>query len=205
MTRVDLQCRCGTMRGVADDVRAEGGNRIVCYCDDCQAFARFLTLQGGPRDLLDPCGGTEIVQLTPAQVTITKGADRLRLMRLSQRGLMRWFAGCCRSPVANTAAVASLPFVGLARSFMAAADPALDDVLGPVLARVHTRFATKPLPHESPKVPLGLIARSVRLLGGAWLRGQQRPSPFFEASTGAPVILPQVLTPAERDQLRLKE
>jgi hypothetical protein len=190
------------MRGVADDVRPEGGNHIVCYCDDCQAFAQFLMRQGGPNDLLDAYGGSEIFQMTPSQIALTAGEDKLRVMRLSQKGLMRWFAGCCRTPIGNTASRASVPFVGLLRSFMAPADRPLDDVLGPVLGYIQTRFATKPPPHASSKLPLGLIGRSIGLMAGAWIRGKSRPSPFFDASSGAPVILPQVLTPAERDQLR---
>lgn len=202
MTQVELQCRCGGMRGVADDVRPEGGNRIVCYCDDCQAFAQFLMRQGGPRDLLDDYGGTEIVQVTPAQVTLSKGHDQLRLLRLTRKGLLRWFAGCCRTPIANTAALASVPFVGLLRGFMAPPERPLDEVLGPVNGFIHTRFATGTPPRASAKVPLDVIARAARTLAGAWVRGKQRPSPFFDASNGMPVILPQVLTPAERDQLR---
>ena len=41
-TQVSLKCRCGTLRGVATDVSPATGNRVVCHCDDCQAFARFL-------------------------------------------------------------------------------------------------------------------------------------------------------------------
>jgi Family of unknown function (DUF6151) len=37
-----LRCRRGRMRGVASDVSPSTGFRFVCYCKDCQAFARFL-------------------------------------------------------------------------------------------------------------------------------------------------------------------
>jgi hypothetical protein len=118
---------------------------------------------------------------------------------------MRWFAGCCRTPVGNTASSARVPFVGVPHSFIDRGDSgrSLDDALGPIIGYANARFATGSLPTDAhPKVPLRLIARGVRLLAAAWLAGKSRPSPFFDASTRAPVVLPQVLTPAERDQLR---
>src|SRR5262249_49832287 len=56
-----LRCRCGRVRGVASDVSSSSGFRFVCYCEDCQAFARFLERP----DVLDPAGGTDIFQSFP--------------------------------------------------------------------------------------------------------------------------------------------
>jgi hypothetical protein len=39
---VPLRCRCGHVRGTAREVSPSTGFRFVCYCTDCQAFARFL-------------------------------------------------------------------------------------------------------------------------------------------------------------------
>jgi hypothetical protein len=39
---VPLRCRCGHVRGVEIRVSPSSGLRLVCYCKDCQAFARFL-------------------------------------------------------------------------------------------------------------------------------------------------------------------
>jgi hypothetical protein len=54
-----LGCRCGHVRGVANDVTPNSGFRFICYCWDCQAFARFL----GRPDVLDQAGGTDIFQM----------------------------------------------------------------------------------------------------------------------------------------------
>jgi hypothetical protein len=37
----------------------------------------------------------------------------LRLMRLSEKGLLRWYAGCCDTPLFNTMATPKVPFVGV--------------------------------------------------------------------------------------------
>ena len=64
-------------------VSPSAGFRFVCYCKDCQAFARFLKRP----DILDAGGGTDIFQLPPSQVTFIAGLDALRCVRLSQQSL----------------------------------------------------------------------------------------------------------------------
>ena len=64
-----LRCQCGRMRGVARNVSPSTGFRFVCYCGDCQAFARFLDRA----DVLDPAGGTDIFHLPPARVKTHRG------------------------------------------------------------------------------------------------------------------------------------
>ena len=65
---------------MAHEVSPGAGNHAVCYCDDCQAFAHFL---GRAADILDPHGGTEIFQMSPARIALTAGTERLACMRLS--------------------------------------------------------------------------------------------------------------------------
>jgi hypothetical protein len=36
---VPLRCRSGRVRGIAREVSASNGFRLVCYCNDCQTFA----------------------------------------------------------------------------------------------------------------------------------------------------------------------
>ena len=57
----------GRMRGVARNVSPSTGLRFVCYCKDCQAFARFLDRA----DVLDPAGGTDIFHMAPGRVKLT--------------------------------------------------------------------------------------------------------------------------------------
>jgi hypothetical protein len=181
-------------------VSRERGNRLVCYCDDCQAYARHL----GGDGIVDAQGGTDIFQLTPAQIRLAADREPLRCLRLTEKGLLRWYAGCCRTPVANTLASPRVPFAGLVHTFMDfASGTSRDEVLGPPLARIHGRFVASGVPPGAhATAPPWLVLRSARLLLGAWIRGKSRPHPFFDATTGAPVVAPQVLTPAQREELR---
>ena len=38
-TDIPIRCECGSLRAVAHDVTRAGSNRVICYCDDCQASA----------------------------------------------------------------------------------------------------------------------------------------------------------------------
>lgn len=171
---------------------------MVCHCDDCQAYVQFLERS----DLLDGHGGTEIVQLTPAQLTLTEGLHQLRCMRLSPKGLLRWYAGCCSTPIANTVASHKVPFAGLLAVFIAPAARAdVEAALGPVIVRAFGKFARGGMPPGGhAKAPFSYIVRSLGLIGKAWLAGRHTPSPFFSA-TGQPVLEPRVLSREERAQL----
>lgn len=116
------------MHGVASNVSPSSGFRFVCYCNDCQAYARFLDRP----DVLDPAGGTDIFHMPPAHVKFTAGTDALRCLRFSSR-VLRWYTDCCRTPVANTAAWPGFPVVGIVHCFMdhAADGRAGDEALGP--------------------------------------------------------------------------
>jgi hypothetical protein len=198
--QLPLRCRCGLVRGTATDVSPRTGTRLFCYCDDCQAYARFLARQ----DVLDAHGGTEIFHLTPSQIAITEGEEHLRCLRLSPKGMLRWFAGCCNTPIGNTIS-ARLPFVGLVDCFIdhAADGRSRDEALGPPV-RIHGRFARGGGGPDGthPSASMGLLARSVGHLVRAWLAGKGRPSPFFDDTTGVPCVAPRVLTPTEREGLR---
>jgi hypothetical protein len=76
-----LRCRCTRVRGVASKVAPSAGFRFVCYCRDCQAFARFLERP----DVLDPAGGTDIFQMPPGRVKFVAGADAVRCLRFSSK------------------------------------------------------------------------------------------------------------------------
>jgi hypothetical protein len=198
-TDVELECACGKLRGRALGVSASGGTRVVCYCDDCQAFARFL----GGRDILDERGGTDLFQMAPSRVQLTSGADALGCVRLSSKGMHRWYCTECKTPVGNTMGP-RVPFVGMIHSIMRVdrSGRSRDDVLGPPVARVNTESATPGAPVPSTaSATLRAILRSVRLLAGWWLTRSGFPSPFFDEATKAPRVEPRILSEEERKAL----
>lgn len=193
---VPLRCRCGHIRGLAVGVGHEVGTRLVCYCDDCQRYARALGTDG----VLDRFGGTDIFQTTPARLRITEGTDEIRCLRLSEKGLIRWYSGCCKVPLVNTVASPKVPFVGVVHTFMdhASDGRTRDEALGPPRAFVQGKFAIGGVPPQAHRTaPLSLILRSIRVLLLGWVRGEHRPSPFFDAKSGAPIVVPSILTEGE--------
>jgi len=192
MVDIPMRCRCGHVRGVARAVSPSAGFRFVCYCKDCQAFARFLERP----DILDAGGGTDIFQLPPGQVTFTAGLDALRCVRLSGK-VLRWFAECCRTPIANTAADPRFPVVALIHSITdcTADERSRDALFGPPLCRIYEHSAIGPLLSNAPPPSLRVFAYRATKVVGWWMRGLARPNPFFEDRTKAPRSVPQLLLP----------
>src|SRR5215475_11918108 len=151
-----LRCRCGRVRGVAKEVAPDTGFRFVCYCRDCQAFARFLERP----DVLDTAGGTDIFHMPTGRVKLTAGTDAVSCLQFSSK-VFRWHTDCCRTPIGNTAGP-RFPVVGLIHSFMShdADGRSRDEVLGAPLCRIFERSAVGPLPPNAPPPhSLRLVAR----------------------------------------------
>jgi hypothetical protein len=183
-----LQCRCGTVQGLVSEPR--GANRVVCYCKDCQAFAHFLGRAG---EVLDERGGSDVIQVLPKNVTFTRGIESLACMRLTEKGLVRWYARCCNTPIGNTLATPKLSFVGLVHSCLA---KPLDDAFGPVRVWVNTGSAKG---NPKPKaVGVGAMIRwFITTPLKARFNGDYKHTPFFRADTGAPIVNPRVLSSGE--------
>jgi len=178
------------------------GHRLVCYCSDCQAFARYL---GRADEVLDAHGGTDIYQTSPGRLRIEQGLERLACVRLTENGVLRWYADCCRTPVGNTLADLRIPFVGLIHRFVVPGNASLDELWGPVRSRVFVRDAIGDRTaldgtNTSEGTPPGAIWSFLKLLVGARLSGTHRPSPFVNED-GSRRVEPAVLDPTERARL----
>jgi hypothetical protein len=188
----DLRCRCGEVEGHLDNPARETVNRLVCYCDDCQAYAHYL----GRAELLDAHGGSDIVQVAPASVSYTRGTDRIVGLRLKPKGLYRWYASCCKTPLGNTIGTA-IPFVGIvAQAFRT------PDVFGPPVGGILGKYAIGAPPPGTTKPDIRILARAIRKVIGWKLRGQTWPHPFFDRATRAPRYPITVLSHDEREALR---
>ncbi|WP_321397637.1 DUF6151 family protein [Emcibacter sp.] len=189
MTDISLSCECGKTQGIARGISPDSGTRVVCYCDDCQAFARHL---GREDSVLDPWGGTDIFQTAPAHIAITEGREYIRCLKLTPKGPYRWYAGCCNTPIANTGS-ASLPFAGMITAFMEI--PADEErILGPVGWYLQGKYATKPLPPGRKIVgfPLSLLVQLFWNILVWKLKGLGKPTPFFDED-GTPVTEPELV------------
>lgn len=185
-TDVPLRCACGALRGVLRSVTPRSGNRCICYCDDCQAFAHFL---GRADSILDAHGGTEVFQTSPARLEILAGREHLACMQLrAGSSLLRWYAGCCRTPIGNTPADWRIPFVGVIHGCMDLASA--DTLLGPIRGGFFREFARGDRSALPPTRFVRQILRLGRIVLGARLRGDQRRSPFFRAD-GKPSAAPR--------------
>jgi hypothetical protein len=196
---LELACRCGEVRGRLRDAVPNKVNRVVCYCDDCQAFLHHL----GRADLLDEHGGTEVIQVAPAALVFERGTEKIAGVRLRPKGLYRWYAGCCKTPLGNTLTPA-IPFVGIPHELFRGAPDARrrDEVFGKTRGGILDKFAIGRPPKTSPLTNARMIAGVVRLLLGWKLGGRAWPHPFFDRATGAPIRSLPTLTKEERDALR---
>jgi hypothetical protein len=192
MTMHSIQCQCGAVRG---QLEGKGvSNRVVCFCTDCRAFARFL----GRADVLDGQGGTEIVQLAQPRLRFLQGADRLAAVRLNEKGMIRWYASCCKTPIGNTMADPKMSFVGMIHSSLDRAN--MDRDFGTTIAMVGTDTALgdpKPAQRGLP----GVIARFIWIVLTTRLSGRYKKSQLFDGA-GSPIVAPTILAPLELERLK---
>jgi hypothetical protein len=146
--------------------------------------------------MLDDAGGTAIVAARPSDVRFTQGADRLACASFSKKGLLRWYASCCRTPMGNTVRDPKQHFVGFARM---ALDPApLPGESGPPATRLFTPSATRKVASTPVAMALSVVGIAARMaaarFGGRWKR-----NPYFaDAERATPLRTPQVVDRATR-------
>lgn len=182
-----IQCQCGTLRGELEGTGTH--NRVICYCADCSAFARFLDKTS---EALDHRGGTEIIQVAQSRLRFLQGEDRLAAIRLSDNGMIRWYASCCGTPIGNTLANPGLSFIGLIHTCLDRAR--LDEDFGSHTVAVNTATATAGPALQQRGLP-GFVARLIWIIASSRLGGGYKKSPLFTAA-GLPRVTPKIL-PAE--------
>jgi hypothetical protein len=113
-------------------------------------------------------------------VRFTLGTQALACLSLSPRGLLRWYAKCCSTPIANTPRDWKLAYVRLVHTCLRQAD-SFDRSFPAVQMHVNTKSAKGKPPRGSG---LGGMARFIGLvlrLTGSRLRGNYKDTPFFDA------------------------
>jgi hypothetical protein len=164
------QCRCGAV-----EVGAWGEPIAVaaCYCDDCQTAAERLAAAADSAPAASADGGTEFMLFRRDRIACTRGADRLRAMKLSDGSkTRRMIAGCCATPMC-LAFDDQRPWASAFRASFGADAP-------PVEMRICTRFRKSTVKAEDgvPSQPGYPPAMFLRILA-AW------PLMLFSRPVGA--------------------
>ena len=189
---LEFRCGCGSLRGTLHDASPGSGHHIACYCKDCRAVVAHFKQQDR---FLDSAGGTELFQTSPARVSFDSGAENLACLRQTPKGVLRWYASCCDTPMFNTVPSAGLPFAALLTANLTEGSAPL----GPIKARVNTGAPTGPVPE--PNGTFAAFRAVAGLMFGllvAKLSGDHKRSPFFDQTTGQPIAEPRTLTKEER-------
>ena len=147
--------------------------------------------------MLNGLGGTEIVATLPKHVHFTQGLEALACMSLSDRGLLRWYASCCNTPIANTPRDFKTPYVGLIHSCLAKDAPSLDDSFGPVRMVLQTK-SVKGKVKSTPVSNVVTLLKIMKAVVATRISGNYKLNPFFVEDSGTPIRQPRVLTKAER-------
>ncbi|MEJ6391397.1 DUF6151 family protein [Gymnodinialimonas ulvae] len=166
----------------------KSGTHLTCHCRDCRAFQVAVG-----RDDPGATNGVHIVQIAPAGMEVTQGAEHLAALRLSPRGPLRFYAACCGSPVATTPSKLALPFAGVLAEMIED-----QSALGRVRAQVNITGPDGRVTHKR----MGRVVRALFAnAGAALLNGDRKKTPFFDAETGKPVVVPVLLDKGRKAEI----
>jgi hypothetical protein len=196
VAELDFTCTCGAVTGKLIEPGPTVGDHLMCHCTDCQNFARYL---GAADRVLQAHGGTELYQGRCATMRLTKGAEKLACLHLTDKPTLRWYTTCCRTPMFNTFAHGRVPYI---TTFMANCDPAqAKAALGPIIGHLSLPESVEGLPRMSfGKLMRRFFGRMVKDV----LTGDRKRTALFDPKTFAPISAPYRLTDDERRALGLR-
>ena len=120
-------------------------------------------------------------------------------MSLSEKGILRWYAACCRTPLGNTPRSAKVAYVGMVSACFEAGADGVDAVLGP---RDRVVLNGGSATCKVRATPIAFLLGGMRIGAGilaARFRAEAA-SPFFD-SDGRRLREPQVLDGDQRAAL----
>jgi hypothetical protein len=150
---------------------------------------------GQESETLDAQGGSDIMQTLPKNVIFTQGTDALACMRLTEKGMVRWYAGCCKTPIGNTLENYKISFIGLLHNCLETPEHSLQNSFGAIRTYVNPGGA---IGEPKPKAAgMGTtIWWFVTTILRARVNGDYKRTPFFK--DGLPIASPRVISSAER-------
>ncbi|MFT5045171.1 MAG: hypothetical protein ACI8UP_002142 [Porticoccaceae bacterium] len=228
-SKLFVSCHCGQFKALVPIDEQGKPTRLKCYCVDCPTYARHLNQA---EVQLDDNGGTDILQISPAQFSITAGEERLGNLMLSPKGIYRWHTSCCQTPICNTPTKAEMPYVGLLLNNISNITNAnintnhqqssgqgrnktltdenrlaqLQNVIGPVQFGVGAGIK-HPINADWP-VSKGFGFRgmfgTLRNMAIWRIRGDHKRSIFIDSVNGKPLVQPTLFTIGQRQAARNK-
>jgi len=192
MPEIKLACDCGKVQGNTQFMTAKSGNRLTCCCSDCQSFALYLEGlgRGNAEPILDQFSGTDIFQMPISKLKIEQGLEDIACVRLTPKGMYRWYSSCCNTPIGNTMA-ANMPFIGVVHNFMQHQTSRVDEI-GKNRAYVQTHEMKAQIPSALKGSSSKAISRSIYKLICWKILGLNKPSPFFNLD-GSAIVTPIIL------------
>lgn len=191
MSLTTYACDCGSVELSVAGLTPKTATRARCYCVDCQAFARHLKHAG----TLDANGGTDLTQIAPDALQIVKGEDRLVPLQLSPKGLFRWHATCCNTPMINGGNTAGLPFTSVLTH---ALQGDANKTLGSPKAVINTVYAYGPDRPLGDRGFRGLIWQFLKRFVVSRVGGGYKANPLWKFPERTPLNPPIVLSKEER-------
>jgi hypothetical protein len=140
--------------------------------------------------LCERIGGTSIIQTLPKHLDFLTGTEHLACIRLTENGLLRWYAACCNTPIGNTSPNFKLHFIALIHNCLSLDRVSLDDAFGTIRMHVSTQSAIGE--HKPKSIGLGAL-RVMGMVIRSRLDGSYKQNPFFIPGTGVTIVTPQVL------------
>ncbi|MCB0369094.1 MAG: hypothetical protein KDD45_06480 [Bdellovibrionales bacterium] len=182
---MQIQCDCGNFRAELTGLSKNTPGRLACYCDDCQSFAKKINRE----DILDSFGGTEIIPVYPCEFKFIQGQEHLKCNLLTNKGLTRWTAECCNSPIANIRP--KFPWVGVYHTAYTAHDAKFLSSLGMIRSRIMGKYKKGHPPFEiSDKLRLKDVLVVAPFLLKGFLLKKYKQSPFFKQDGHTPIMVP---------------
>ncbi len=181
-----ISCDCGAFIAKLKAFPKHTPGRLVCYCDDCQAFVEKIQRA----DVLDAYGGTEEIPVYPKEIEIIQGIETLKCYRLTTKGTYRWATSCCNSPILNIKP--GFPWAGT--FYTTYKDPAAPSALGDVKARIYGKYALAGAPFKiSEKIAFKDMLVVMPFLVKGIILGMDKQSPFFGSDNKTPIVEPEIL------------
>lgn len=183
-----ISCDCGSFKAELLAFPRNSPGRLACYCKDCQAYLNKIDRE----DVLDEFGGSEIIPVYPSELKILQGRESLKCYRLTEKGLYRWAAGCCNTPLVNTRP--GFPWAGIFHTAYKNSDPGSLDSLGEIKSRIFGRDAKGQPPFNiSEKLGFQAMMTVMPFVIKGKMFKKSEGSEFFESDGRTPITTPEIL------------